>query len=222
MTDHLPVVAIAELLAKQSIDLDISKIPKLMIDRAEELLIDVVGLCVASRNTDYVNAVIAGVDTGGPCTAIGHHQTFSAEASALINGTATHGEDFDDTFEGGPVHSSTVIAPAVAKGDTQWSNIVKWTVYALVKAEELGINSQNLAEFTNSKDPDIKRFLGTEGNLGEGIGLTNDFAARIVKHVGNYGEIYDRNLGTKTKINLPRGQNQLGIKGGLLYSPPFR
>ncbi len=113
MTDHLPVVAIAELLAKQSIDLDISKIPKLMIDRAEELLIDVVGLCVASRNTDYVNAVIAGVDTGGPCTAIGHHQTFSAEAAALINGTATHGEDFDDTFEGGPVHSSTVIAPAV-------------------------------------------------------------------------------------------------------------
>ncbi len=65
-------------------------------------------------------------------------------------------------------------------------------------------------------------FLGTEGNLGKGIGLTNDFAARIIKHVGNYGEIYDRNLGSKTKLNLPRGQNELYSKGGLLYSPPFR
>jgi general L-amino acid transport system substrate-binding protein len=120
------------------------------------------------------------------------------------------------------VLSSEPLAPAVAKGDTQWSDIVKWTVYALVKAEELGINSQNLTGLANSKDPDIKRFLGTEGNLGEGISLTNDFAARIVKHVGNYGEIYDRNLGTKTTLNLARGQNQLGIKGGLLYSPPFR
>ena len=92
----------------------------------------------------------------------------------------------------------------------------------MIKGEELGINSQNLGEFANSKDPDIKRFLGTEGNLGAGIGLTNDFAARIIKHVGNYGEIYERNLGTKTKLNLPRGQNQLGTKGGLLYSPPFR
>jgi general L-amino acid transport system substrate-binding protein len=86
----------------------------------------------------------------------------------------------------------------------------------------LGITSQNIGQFATSTDPDIKRFLGTEGNLGEGLGLTNDFAARTIKHVGNYAEVYDRNLGPKTKLNLARGQNQLWSKGGLLYSPPFR
>jgi len=113
MSAKLPEVAVAERLADQAIALTIEAIPAEVRARAEELLIDVVGLCVAARNTDYVKAVIAGVDAGGPCTAIGHKQTFSAEAAALINGTATHGEDFDDTFEGGPVHSSTVIGPAV-------------------------------------------------------------------------------------------------------------
>jgi general L-amino acid transport system substrate-binding protein len=120
------------------------------------------------------------------------------------------------------VISSEPLAPAVAKGDTRFGDVVKWVVYSLVKAEELGINSQNLGQFTTSNDPDIKRFLGTEGNLGEGLGLTKDFAARVVKHVGNYAEIYDRNLGPKTKLNLARGKNQLWNKGGLLYSPPFR
>ena len=113
MTVKLPETAVAERLAGQAMALTVEQLPEAVRLRAEELLIDVVGLSVAARNTDYVKAVIAGVDAGGPCTAIGHRQTFSAEAAALINGTATHGEDFDDTFEGGPVHSSTVIAPAV-------------------------------------------------------------------------------------------------------------
>ena len=113
MSAKLPEVAVAERLADQSAALTVEGIPAVVRARAEELLVDVVGLCVAARSTDYVRAVIAGVDAGGPCTAIGHSRTFSAEAAALINGTATHGEDFDDTFEGGPVHSSTVIAPAV-------------------------------------------------------------------------------------------------------------
>ena len=113
MNMQLPETAVAEQLAAQTVALTAAALPQTVRDRAEELLIDVVGLCVAARSTDYVKAVIAGVDAGGPCTAIGHHQTFSAEAAALINGTATHGEDFDDTFEGGPVHSSTVIVPAV-------------------------------------------------------------------------------------------------------------
>lgn len=110
---NLPETAVAEQLAAQALALKPEALPAAVRDRAEELLIDVIGLSVAARNTDYVRAVIGGVDAGGPCTAIGHKQTFSAEAAATINGTATHGEDFDDTFEGGPVHSSTVIAPAV-------------------------------------------------------------------------------------------------------------
>jgi 2-methylcitrate dehydratase PrpD len=113
MTAQLPAIAIAERLADQAAAITADRLPAEVRARAEELLIDVVGLCVAARHTDYVKAVIAGVDAGGPCTAIGHKQTFSAETAALINGTATHGEDFDDTFEGGPVHSSTVVGPAV-------------------------------------------------------------------------------------------------------------
>ncbi len=118
--------------------------------------------------------------------------------------------------------SQEPLAPAVADGDEKWADALKWVVYALIKAEELGINSQNVAKLANSNNPEIKRFLGREGNLGEGMGLSPDFAVRIIKHVGNYGEIYDRNLGPKTKLNLPRSYNQPWTKGGLLYSPPFR
>ncbi|NJK29332.1 MAG: amino acid ABC transporter substrate-binding protein [Acaryochloris sp. SU_5_25] len=120
------------------------------------------------------------------------------------------------------VLSKEPLAPAVADGDAQWADVVRWVINATIEAEELGINQGNLASFANSEDPVIKRFLGTEDNLGKSLGLSNDFAARVIKHVGNYGEIYDRNLGPKTKLNLPRSQNQLWSKGGLLYSPPFR
>jgi len=113
MSGALPEVAVAEKLARQAAAVDAAGLPENVRERADELLIDVVGLCVAARNTDYVRALKAGMDTGGPCTAIGHAETFSAGNAAAINGTATHGEDFDDTFEGGPVHSSTVILPAV-------------------------------------------------------------------------------------------------------------
>ncbi|WP_414542516.1 amino acid ABC transporter substrate-binding protein [Nostoc sp. CCY0012] len=120
------------------------------------------------------------------------------------------------------VISSEPLAPAVAKGDARWGDAVKWVVYSFIKAEELGITSQNIQQFANSDDPDIRRFLGTEGDLGETLGFTNDFAARIIKHVGNYAEIYDRNLGPKTPLNLARNQNQLWTQGGLLFAPPFR
>ncbi|KAM3090393.1 amino acid ABC transporter substrate-binding protein, partial [Phormidesmis sp. 146-12] len=90
------------------------------------------------------------------------------------------------------------------------------------EAEKLGITSQNVDQQVKSTDPTIKRFLGSEGDLGKGAGMDNAFAARIIKQVGNYGEIYDRNLGSKTQLNLPRGQNNLSTKGGLIFSPPFR
>jgi 2-methylcitrate dehydratase PrpD len=108
----LPKVAVAEKLFEQSVRVA-GDIPKNVRNRTEELLIDVVGLCVAARKTDYMQAVTRSVDASGKCTAIGHETTYSPDQAALINGTAAHGEDFDDTFEGGPVHSSAVIAPAV-------------------------------------------------------------------------------------------------------------
>ena len=118
--------------------------------------------------------------------------------------------------------SKEPLAPVVADGDSPWGDVVRWGVYTLFEAEELGINRGNLTQFVNTNDPVIKRFLGQEGNLGEGLGLSNDFAARIVKHVGNYAEIYDRNLGPDTPLQLERGPNQLWTTGGLLFAPPFR
>ena len=107
------IKSVAELLSDGITALSSDKIPAPVRARAEELLIDVAGLCVAARNTDYIRALIAAVDHGGTCSALGHSGGFSAEDAAMINGTAAHGEDFDDTFEGGPVHSSAVIVPAV-------------------------------------------------------------------------------------------------------------
>jgi 2-methylcitrate dehydratase PrpD len=113
MNSSADIKAVAETLADQAASLAAGGIPDGVRTRTEELLIDVVGLCVAARNMDYMKVLIAGVDSGGPCTAIGHAASFAPETAAMINGTAAHGEDFDDTFEGGPVHSSAVIAPAV-------------------------------------------------------------------------------------------------------------
>jgi 2-methylcitrate dehydratase PrpD len=107
------VNSVAETIAEQAAALTPDKIPAAVRARAEELLIDVAGLCVAARSTDYMRALIAGVDGGGQCSALGHAGGFNAEDAAMINGTAAHGEDFDDTFEGGPVHSGAVIVPAV-------------------------------------------------------------------------------------------------------------
>lgn len=118
------------------------------------------------------------------------------------------------------VLSKEPLGPLTANGDSQWFDVVKWVTYAMIQAEELGINSQNVDSFNNTEDPVIRRFLGIEGNLGEDMGLPNDFARRIIKNVGNYGEVYERNIGGP--FELERGLNALWTDGGLMYSPPFR
>lgn len=118
------------------------------------------------------------------------------------------------------VLSKEPLGPLTANGDSEWFDVVKWTTYALIQAEELGITSQNVDSFATTEDPQIRRFLGLEGNLGEDMGLPNDFAQKIVTNVGNYGEIYDRNIGEPFKLD--RGLNSLWKDGGLMYAPPFR
>ncbi|NEP07209.1 MAG: amino acid ABC transporter substrate-binding protein, partial [Okeania sp. SIO4D6] len=118
--------------------------------------------------------------------------------------------------------SKEPLGPVTKNNDSAWFDVVKWVTYALIEAEELGITQANVDEKKNSDDPTVKRFLGVEGDLGEGLGLSNDFAYRVIKQVGNYGEVYDRNLGAQSQFKLPRGQNNLWTNGGLLYSPPFR
>lgn len=120
------------------------------------------------------------------------------------------------------VMSKEPLAPVVANNDSSWANVVRWTVFTLINAEEMGITAQNIDEQLKSTDPGVKRFLGVEGSLGKDMGLPPDFAVRVIKAVGNYGEIYERNVGTGSKINLPRGINKLWNDGGLMYSPPFR
>ena len=113
MSSPLPQISVAENLAERIVALEAARLPQAVRQKCEDLLIDVVGLCVTARNQDYVASALAGWDDDGPCTAIGHARLMSAAGAAFVNGTAAHGEDFDDTFEGGPVHAGAVIVPAV-------------------------------------------------------------------------------------------------------------
>lgn len=117
------------------------------------------------------------------------------------------------------VMSKEPLAPAVAQGDDKWADVIHWVVYGMIQAEELGITSANVDSFLTSEDPVIRRLLGVEGELGAILGLSNDFIYRAIKLVGNYGEVYEKNLGP---FNLARGQNDLWTNGGLMYAPPFR
>jgi general L-amino acid transport system substrate-binding protein len=118
--------------------------------------------------------------------------------------------------------SKEPLGPVVRHGDDQWFDIVKWTHYAMVAAEELGVTKANVDEQVKSENPDVRRLLGTEGGHGEALGLTNDWAYRIVKHVGNYGEAFERNVGQGSQLKIGRGLNALWTKGGLQYAPPVR
>jgi general L-amino acid transport system substrate-binding protein len=120
------------------------------------------------------------------------------------------------------VISKEPLGPMVRHGDDQWFDIVKWTLYAMVGAEELGMTQKNVDEVAKSDKPEVKRAVGTDGNLGEQLGLTKDWLVRIVKAVGNYGESFERNVGTGSKLGIARGLNNLWSKGGIQYAPPIR
>ncbi len=118
--------------------------------------------------------------------------------------------------------SKEPLGPVVRQGDDQWFNIAKWVLFALINAEEMGVTAANAEEMKGSDNPGIKRLLGTEGAFGEGIGLGNDWAANAIMAVGNYGEMFDRNVGPDTPLGISRGQNDLWSRGGLQYAPPVR
>jgi len=148
--------------------------------------------------------------------------TYTTDASGLAATRATF-ENPGDHVILPEIISKEPLGPLVRHGDDQWADIVRWTLNALVSAEELGITSANVAELSNgTNNPEINRMLGTEGNLGEMLGLDADWAARAIAAVGNYGEIFEKNIGSSTPIGLSRGLNAQWKDGGLLYSPPFR
>ncbi len=118
--------------------------------------------------------------------------------------------------------SKEPLAGVVSQADAAWADAVRWTIFGLVNAEELGVTSANVDEMLTSEDPNIRRLLGVEGDLGVKVGLANDFMVSVLRAVGNYGEIYARNLGPDTPFSLARGLNAQYTDGGILYAPPFR
>ena len=120
------------------------------------------------------------------------------------------------------VISKEPLGPVVRQGDDGWFNVVKWVHFALLNAEELGVTQANVDEMKTSDNQDVRRLLGTDGTFGEGIGLSNDWAANAIKAVGNYGESFERNVGSGSKLLIARGLNALWSKGGIQYAPPIR
>ncbi len=120
------------------------------------------------------------------------------------------------------VISKEPLGPVVRQGDEQWSNLVQWTLFAWLNAEELGVAQASAEEMLKDANPEIRRLLGVEGDFGKGIGLENDWAYQIIKNVGNYGESFERNLGKGSRLRIARGLNRLWTKGGLHYAPPIR
>jgi len=120
------------------------------------------------------------------------------------------------------VISKEPLGPAVRQGDDGWFNIVRWTLFAMLNAEELGVGSANVDEMRSSANPEVRRLLGLEGIKGQGLGLSDDWAYRVVKQVGNYAEVFDRNVGKGSPLSIERGLNALWKDGGIQYAPPVR
>jgi general L-amino acid transport system substrate-binding protein len=151
----------------------------------------------------------------GKCDAI------TADVSGLHALRATFG-NHDDHVILPEVISKEPLAPVVRQNDDQWLQIVRWTHFAMVTAEDLGISRSTLEQQLKSPNPEVRRLLGLEGRQGELLGLPSDWAQRIIRHVGNYGDSFERNLGRSSPLRFNRGLNALWSQGGLQYAPPFR
>jgi len=146
---------------------------------------------------------------------------FTTDASGLYSERLRLAKP-DDHMVLPEIISKEPLGPAVRHGDDQWFDLVKWTLFAQITAEELGVTKANVDTMMKSENPDVKRLLGTEGKFGEAMGVSNDWAYRIIKHVGNYGESFDRTVGAGSPLKIARGLNALWSKGGLQYAPPIR
>jgi general L-amino acid transport system substrate-binding protein len=175
--------------------------------RANNLKYEVVAFATAAETFDAYNS--------GRCDA------FTTDASGLYS-ERLKAANPDEHIVLPEIISKEPLGPSVRHGDNQWGDIVRWTHYAMLNAEELGVTKANVDQMTKSDNPEIKRMLGSEGKFGEATGLTNDWAFRIIKHVGNYGEIFEKNVGQGSPLKIQRGQNALWTKGGLQYAPPIR
>ncbi|MBV6396379.1 MAG: putative amino-acid ABC transporter-binding protein YhdW [Anaerolineales bacterium] len=177
---------------------------------------------MAANGISYTPAVFEDADKTFAAYAEGRCDAVTTDKSGLVSRRTVLADPaahviLDVTMSKEP------LGPAVRHGDDQWFDIAQWTVFAMFSGEEFGITSANVDDIKSSATaPEVKRLLGVEGDLGLKLGLTNDWAYNILKLVGNYAEVYNRNLGPDTPTYIPRGYNSLYVDGGLLYAPPFR
>lgn len=176
-----------------------------------------------ANNMEYNPVVFQGFDETNAAYEAGRCDAYTTDQSGLYALRLTLANP-DNHVVLPEVISKEPLGPSVRHGDDQWLDVVKWTLFAMIQAEELGITQDNLEEMLNSENPEIRRVLGQEADstIGEGLGLDNDWVANIVRHVGNYGEVFERNLGADSPLKISRGLNALWTNGGLQYSMPIR
>ncbi len=173
------------------------------------------------RNVEFTPVVFEDIDATYAAYEDGRCDAVTSDMSQLAGRRSVLANP-DEHMIMDVVMSKEPLGPAVPLGDDQWFNVVKWAVFAIIQAEESGITSQNIDTFMTSEDPVIRRLLGVEGDLGVKLGLSSDWVVNVIRAVGNYGEIFDRNVGPGTPLNLQRGLNNLWTNGGLMYAPPYR
>ena len=174
-----------------------------------------------ARAADYKSRLFPSLDEAVKAYDAGQCDLVSADIAALHVARAKLARPGDHAVLPELITKAPA-GPIVRQGDDQWFNIVRWTHFAMLDAEELGVNSANADESLRSESPDIRRLLGVDGDFGEGLGLHADWAYRVVKKVGNYGEVFERDLGQASPLAMERRQNALWSKGGLMYAPPAR
>jgi general L-amino acid transport system substrate-binding protein len=174
-----------------------------------------------ANNMKYEVIAFAGADETIKAYESGRCDVFTTDSSGLYAERLKLANPADHVVLP-EIISKEPLGPMVRYGDDKWFNIVKWTLFAMINAEEMGVTQKNVDEMAKSDKPDLKRAFGTDGNLGEQLGLTKDWFYRIIKAEGNYGETYERNVGSGSKLQIARGLNQLWNKGGIQYAPPIR
>ncbi len=227
MTSELPKISVAEALAHEIVAVREAVLPAVTARKCEDLLIDVVGLCVTARNEDYIASALAGWDDDGPCTVIGHKRTLTASGAAFVNGTAAHGEDFDDTFEGGPVHAGAVIVPAVLAACERHNPDGRMALAGIVVGTEvlcrLSLVVPKAVHKAGFHPTAVFGAMGAAAGVGTALGLN---ARQIVDALGIAGSMAGGIIeylaeGTWTKRLHAGWAAQSGIRAALLARQGF-
>jgi general L-amino acid transport system substrate-binding protein len=174
-----------------------------------------------TNNLQYKPVVFEKVDEAVKAYQAGRCDAYTTDASGLYSVRLLMQNQADHIVLP-DIISKEPLGPSVRQGDSQWFTVVRWVHYALLNAEEAGITQANVDKMLTSTNPEVKRILGKEGDFGKGLGLDNDWAYRIVKQVGNYGELFERNVGSGSRLKIDRGLNKLWTQGGLQYAIPIR